>query len=148
MAFITNHTYDRSISLGIQTMADNTSDAKLIIYQGTMPADPDTWTEAGSSANELAQTSNSFTLTYDSGTADVAPPFAHFSTIPPNFNASATGTAAWYVIVRASDATSFLMGEVSTSAAGTGTLFLTSTSLVNGSPVTVVSFGISTEGIG
>lgn len=142
MAIITNQRYDQASAQGLAESGVNLSDLKLIIYQGTIPADVSTWTEAGSAADELAQTTNSFTLA-NGGTQVVT-----FGTVPPPFNASATGTAAWYVIVRDDDASEYFMGEVSTIATGTGTLFVDSVSLTLGSPITISSLGIDFNGLG
>lgn len=146
MGYITNFEFDKLFVQGMGAGVDGTaSNNRLIVYKGTLPADADAYSVATYTADELVTFSGTFTLVHN---WSFDPPFVTFGVSPTVTNASATGTAAWYAIYNTSQPTRVLLGEVSTSAVGTGTLFLDDVNIVSGNPVTAVSFGINFDGIG
>ena len=147
MGFVTNNSADRLLAGGLLDFCSNQV-ATIIIYQGTIPADPDTWTQAGSSGNELARTSTGFTFQMSLDANSTQQPRVIFDDLPPSFNASATGTAAWYVMTAGgSPEEEYFMGECSTTGNG-GTLILSSLSLVASNPVLITGFSVAMDGIG
>ena len=108
--------------------------ALLRIYDGTQPA------RGGAATTLLAE------LTCNATFAPAAAAvLLTLNAITQDSSANATGTATWFRIVKA-DGTTFVMdGTISTVAAGTGDLQLTTTSIVITQPVSVTSFVI-TEG--
>ena len=110
--------------------------AKLRFYSGTRPATNGTVTTL------LAElTCNATFAPASSGTTDGSAVTLTLNAIT-GANASATGTASWFRIVK-SDGTTFVMdGDVGTSGSD---LNMTTTAFVSGQPVAVSSFVI-TEG--
>ena len=155
MAYVTNNWADRLFAYGLGNFCNNEV-TTLIIYKGSIPldGDVDSWTEASRSANELARTSGTFDFQVIDDTAVTNQPRVIFDTVPPSFNASATGEATWYVMTPPGGSPipdEYFMGDVSSTDAsplGDGTLVLDDTSLQSGNPVIVISFSIGVNGIG
>jgi hypothetical protein len=107
----------------ITTFAGN--GAKLRIYDGTRPA------TGGAATTLLAEFTLGSPFAGAAGTGSLS------VTLPSNVNASATGTAAWFRIVKSDGTTHVLDGSVGAE------MTLNTTSLVSGNPVSVISFAIA-----
>lgn len=109
---------------------------KLNIYGGTPPAHGNDYSEGAYSSGLLVQWTGYTVTLLDTTTTRTL----KMSTPPSDStkNAALTGTASWYAIVAG---TFVCLGEVSL-ISGTGSVILSSLNLVQGSPVSLVDFGI------
>jgi len=110
----------------ITTFAGN--GAKLRIYDGSRPA------TGGTATNLLAEFTLGSPFASSASSGSLSP------TLPSNVNASASGTATWFRIVKADGTTHVLDGSVGTSGAD---LNLNSTSISSGVAVSITSFSIT-----
>lgn len=115
--------------------AIQSSGLHLDIFSGTIP-DVDvnyTFTATNYSAQKLVgYTNTQFSLQNVSGVL-------RFNIMPPQINATASGTATWFALY---NGTSAVIGTITDQTDGTGVLLLQSTNIVSGSPVNVLELGV------
>lgn len=149
MALQPDYNFDGLMARGLQQSISAAGDFNIIFYSGTMPADVDTWTEAGYVGSQLGSMSDfTYQRTYVEaaiGSAVAWLIMVNFNQIPAVFNATATGTAAWYACVSTSDTSQFYLGEVSDEL-GDGTLKVDDVAFVSGNPVTPISLAVEFNG--
>ncbi len=125
------------------------TDNKIEIYSGTMPADADDWVPGGGgSPIDLLATFNDFDSAQNTQTNYVVSVKQTVfktdkSPNPGTLNATLTGTAAWYAMYDSISylTTGVLLGDVSLSG-GNGSMHLDSLDLVAGQPVQLLHWGI------
>ena len=115
------------------------------IYQGTAPADVNSYTEAGSAADLLATVvgtdfSEAGFYGTSNNTSETGQGYVQFSsTSAVVVTPSASGTAVWYVLEKISTG-AIMQGKVmdNTIPADTGSLLLSTGTLVSGTPLELV----------
>ena len=117
-----------------------TSFNQLFIYKGTLPADVNSWTPAGSSSDLLA-TFTSFYMNQNFQADEVQN--VSLQVAPSSVTASASGTAAWFAMNRSNtDAYGWVIGDVSLTA-GTAMVRLNTLTLTSGvTSVSLTYFGL------
>lgn len=120
----------------------NTLNAKcdrILVYSGTMPTTPDTYTKAAYSANLLntyTVAASSFVITSDDYLR------VYMGTIPVAVNASGTGTCTWFAATAAANDTYVLIGEAS-SVSGSGILTFWDAAFTTGAAKEIYSFAFA-----
>lgn len=112
----------------------------LKIYAGTQPTDANTAVGAQTLLATLTFSATAFGSSAASGTTPSRKATATANAITGDTSADATGTAAWFRLLKSDGTTVIMDGDVGQ---GSGILSLATTSLVAGEDVEVTSFTIS-----
>ncbi|HEY2455600.1 MAG TPA: hypothetical protein VGI71_23895 [Scandinavium sp.] len=114
----------------------------LKIYSGAQPTDANTAIGAQVLLATLGLNGTAFAASVASGTAGSKIVTAVANAISDDTSADATGTAAWFRVVKA-DGTSICFDGTIAATGGTADLLLASTSIVAAEDVSVTSFSIT-----
>jgi hypothetical protein len=131
---------DESAKAAVDAVAAKCNSGKLRIYDGSQPTDANTALGAQVLLAELTMNATAFAASTASGSAGSKVVTAAANAITGDTSANATGTAAWFRVVK-SDGTSIVFdGTVGTSGCD---LNLATTSIVLAEDVEVTSFSIT-----
>jgi hypothetical protein len=131
---------DETTKAAVDAMAAKCNGGTLKIYAGAQPTDANTAVGAQTLLATLTLSATAFGASVASGSAGSKVVTATANAITDDTSADATGTAAWFRVLK-SDGTSIVMdGSVGTSGCD---LNLATTSLVAGADVAVSSFTIT-----
>jgi hypothetical protein len=131
---------DEAAKAAVDALTALANSGKLRIYDGSQPTDANTAIGAQVKLAELTLNSTAFAASVASGSPGSKVVTATANAITDDSSADATGTAAWFRVVK-SDGTSILFdGSVGTSGAD---LNLATVSIVAGADVAVTSFTIT-----
>ncbi len=122
----------------IKLMLNNRCD-RILVYSGTMPTTANGFTKAANSGSLLA-TFTTTTTSFTNINGDYSR--IYLGTIPTAVNASATGTATWFVCTAAANDTYVFMGEAS-DVNGTGILMFWSNALTSGQSIGIYSMALT-----
>lgn len=131
---------DETVKAAVDAAAAKANGGTLKIYAGAQPTDANTAVGAQTLLATLTLSATAFAASSASGSAGSKVVTATANAITGDTSADATGTAAWFRVLK-SDGTSVVMdGAVGTSGSD---LNLATTSLVAGEEVDVTSFAIT-----
>jgi hypothetical protein len=131
---------DEATKAGVDALCAKANGGTLKIYTGTQPTDANTAIGAQVLLGTLTMNATAFAASVASGSAGSKVVTATANTISDDTSADATGTAAWFRILK-SDGTSIVMdGSVGTSGCD---LNLATTAIVAGADLAVTSLTVT-----
>lgn len=131
---------DTAVKAAVDAVTALCNSGKLRIYDGTQPTDANTAVGAQVKLAELTLNATAFGASAASGSAGSKVVTATANAITGDTSADATGTAAWFRVVKSDGTTIMFDGSVGTSGCD---LNLATTSIVAGEEVDVTSFTIT-----
>jgi hypothetical protein len=131
---------DEAAKAAVDALAALCNSGKLRIYDGSQPTDANTAIGAQVQLAELTLSSTAFGASAASGSAGSKIVTATANTITDDSSADATGTAAWFRVLKSNGTSIVFDGSVGTSGAD---LNLATVSIVSGADVAVTSFTIT-----
>jgi hypothetical protein len=131
---------DEAVKAAVDAVAALCNSGTLKIYTGSQPTDANTAVGAQTLLATLTLASTAFGASSASGSAGSKVVTATAGTITGDSSADATGTAAWFRVLKSNGTSIVFDGSVGTSGAD---LNLVTTSLVAGEDVEISSFTIT-----
>lgn len=131
---------DTAVKAAVDAVTALANSGKLRIYTGSQPTDANTAIGAQTLLAELTLNATAFGASVASGSAGSKVVTATANAITGDLSADATGTAAWFRVVKSDGTTILFDGSVGTSGCD---LNLATTSIVAGEEVDVTSFTIT-----
>lgn len=131
---------DEAVKAAVDAVAALANGGTLKIYTGTQPTDANTALGAQTLLATLTLGSPAFAASAASGSAGSRVVTATANTITGDTSADATGTAAWFRVLKSNGTSILFDGSVGVSGCD---LNLATTSLVTGEDVEITSFAIT-----
>lgn len=131
---------DAAAKAAVDAVAALCNSGTLKIYTGSQPTDANTAVGAQTLLGTLTFSATAFGASSASGSAGSKVVTATANTITDDSSADATGTAAWFRVLKSDGTTIVFDGSVGTSGCD---LNLASTSIVSGEDISVTSFTIT-----
>lgn len=131
---------DEAAKAAVDAVAALCNGGSLKIYSGSQPTDANTAIGAQTLLATLTLSATAFAASSASGSAGSKVVTATANTITDDSSADATGTAAWFRVLKSNGTSVVFDGSVGTSGSD---LNLASTSIVTGEDVSVTSFTIT-----
>lgn len=131
---------DEAAKAAVDAVAALCNGGSLKIYSGSQPTDANTAIGAQTLLATLTLSATAFAASSASGSAGSKVVTATANTITDDSSADATGTAAWFRVLKSNGTSIVFDGSVGTSGSD---LNLASTSIVTGEDVSVTSFTIT-----
>lgn len=131
---------DAAAKAAVDAVAALCNSGTIKIYTGTQPTDANTAVSSQTLLGTLTFSSTAFAASSASGSAGSKVVTAVANTITDDSSADATGTAAWFRVLKSDGSTVVFDGSVGTSGCD---LNLASTSIVAGEDISVTSFSIT-----
>ena len=131
---------DEAAKAAVDAVAALCNTGTLKIYTGTQPTDANTALGAQTLLATLTLSSTAFGASSASGSAGSKIVTATANTITDDSSADATGTAAWFRVLKSNGTSIVMDGSVGTSGCD---LNLATTSIVSGADVAITSFTIT-----
>jgi hypothetical protein len=132
---------DNTIVTSMNAMAALFNGGKLEIYSGSQPTDANTAVGAQTLLSTLTMNATAFPTAVASGSAGSKVCTLTANSITSDTSAAATGTAAWFRVLKSDASTKVMDGSVA--ASGTFDMILNTTSIVAGATVSCTSFTIT-----
>jgi hypothetical protein len=133
---------DEAAKAAVDAVAAKCNGGTLKIYTGSQPTDANTALGAQTLLATLTLNATAFAASTVSGSAGSKIVTAVANSITDDTSADATGTAAWFRVLK-SDGTSVVFDGSVAATGGTADLLLASTSIVASEDVSVTSFSIT-----
>jgi uncharacterized glyoxalase superfamily protein PhnB len=131
---------DEAAKAAVDAVAALCNSGTLKIYTGSQPTDANTALGAQTLLATLTLSSTAFAASSASGSAGSKIVTATANTITDDSSADATGTAAWFRVLKSNGTSIVMDGSVGTSGCD---LNLATTSIVSGADVAITSFTIT-----
>jgi hypothetical protein len=131
---------DTATKAAVDAVAALCNSGTIKIYTGSQPTDANTAVGAQTLLGTLTFSSTAFGASSASGSAGSKVVTATANTITDDTSADATGTAAWFRVLKSDGTTVVFDGSVGTSGCD---LNLTTTSIVSGADISVTSMTIT-----
>jgi hypothetical protein len=131
---------DAATKAAVDAVAALCNSGTLKIYTGSQPTDANTALGAQTLLGTLTLSATAFPASSASGSAGSRVVTATANTITDDSSADATGTAAWFRVLKSDGTTVVFDGSVGTSGCD---LNLTTVSIVSGADISVTSFTIT-----
>ena len=131
---------DEAAKAAVDAVAALCNSGTLKIYTGSQPTDANTALGAQTLLATLTLSSTAFGSSSASGSAGSKIVTATANTITDDSSADATGTAAWFRVLKSNGTSIVMDGSVGTSGCD---LNLATTSIVSGADVAITSFTIT-----
>ena len=131
---------DTAVKAAVDAVTALANSGKLRIYDGSQPTDANTAVGAQVKLAELTLNATAFAASAASGSAGSKVVTANANAITGDLSADATGTAAWFRVLKSDGITILFDGSVGTTGCD---LNLATTSIVAGEEVDVTSFSIT-----
>lgn len=131
---------DEAVKAAVDAVAALCNSGTLKIYTGTQPTDANTAIGAQTLLATLTLSATAFGASVASGSAGSKIVTATANTITDDSSADATGTAAWFRVLKSNGTSIVFDGSVGTSGCD---LNLATTAIVSGADVAVTSFTIT-----
>lgn len=131
---------DAAAKAAVDAVAALCNSGTIKVYTGSQPTDANTAVGAQTLLGTLTFSATAFPASSASGSAGSKVVTATANTITDDSSADATGTAAWFRVLKSDGTTVVFDGSVGTSGCD---LNLASTSIVSGEDISVTSFTIT-----
>ena len=131
---------DEAAKAAVDAVAALCNSGTIKIYTGSQPTDANTALGAQTLLATLTMSSTAFGASSASGSAGSKIVTATANTITDDSSADATGTAAWFRVLKSNGTAIVMDGSVGTSGCD---LNLATTSIVSGADVAITSFTIT-----